>query len=73
MISKPDTFNTEKVIKQFQYCGIVEMIRISNGYPIRISHHDFLNDFYYLFKYLGFNVQIDCFIDCFEEIIPNRL
>ena len=69
MISKPDTFNAEKVIKQFQYCGIVEAIRISrSGYPIRISHHDFLNDFYYLFKYLGFSVQIDCFIDCFEKL-----
>lgn len=69
MISKPDTFDTEKVIKQFQYCGIVEAIRISRaGYPIRIAHHDFLNDFYYLFRYLGFDVQIECFIDCFEKL-----
>ena len=60
---------SRKVIKQFQYCGIVEAIRISRaGYPIRISHHDFLNDFYYLFRYLGFDVQIEYFINCFKNL-----
>jgi len=68
MISCPDNFDDEKVIEQFQYCGIVEAIRISRaGYPVRISREEFMNDFFYIFKHVGLDADIRLLMDCYKK------
>ncbi|KAJ7387469.1 Unconventional myosin-XIX [Desmophyllum pertusum] len=51
---QPGVFNKKQVMAQLNACGVVETIRISAaGYPIRLSHHEFLKRYSLALKHLN--------------------
>ncbi|XP_022793061.1 unconventional myosin-XIX-like isoform X2 [Stylophora pistillata] len=52
-ICQPGVFDRNQVLAQLNACGLVETIRISAaGYPIRLSHHEFLKRYNIAFKHM---------------------
>jgi len=50
---QPGMFDRKQVLAQLNACGVVETIRISAaGYPIRLSHHEFLKRYSLALKHL---------------------
>ncbi|KAL9980241.1 hypothetical protein ACROYT_G008799 [Oculina patagonica] len=51
---QPGVFDKKQVMAQLNACGVVETIRISAaGYPIRLSHHEFLQRYSLALKHLN--------------------
>jgi len=51
---QPGLFDRKQVMAQLNACGVVETIRISAaGYPIRLSHHEFLQRYSLALKHLN--------------------
>ena len=48
----PNNFDKNRVIEQFNYCGVLEAIKIARlGYPVRIKNNIFLDTYFSLFNY----------------------
>ena len=51
-VNKPNTFNTNKVVEQLRYAGVLEAIKVARaGFPIRFKKMEFITQFQSLFNW----------------------